>query len=189
MSVKTITNVRIGCFLAKSRPKYIFTHYSDIKGYPNTVWDISKTQVDYREVIWPRFGQKTSKNHAFLRSKDILKFHKFINFPWFQHLWPLTLLSWPKKCFVLWKTFSWPTNHQRFQFCPPLCHKMCFGQVLARVLRCNIVKFCQLIRYSSYSGVRTRTRFFVLAEWSKTYKKAFFWVKTCLGRCARASLT
>ena len=111
-------------------------------------------------MIWPRFGQKTSKNHAFLRSKDILKFHKFINFPWFQHLWLLTLLFWPKKCFVLWKTFSWPTKHQRFQFCPPLCHQMCFGQVLARVLRCNIVKFCRLTRYSSYSGVRTRTRTF-----------------------------
>ena len=80
MSVKTITKVEIGCFLAKSWSEYIFTHSSDMKRYPNTIWDISKTQVDFREVIWPRFGQKTVKNHALLRSRIILKFHKFIDF-------------------------------------------------------------------------------------------------------------
>ena len=61
MSVKTITKVEIGCFLAKSWPEYIFTHSSDMRGCPNTIWDISKTLFDHQKPYWPRFGQKTVK--------------------------------------------------------------------------------------------------------------------------------
>ena len=37
------------CFLAKSWPEYIFTHSSYMKEYPNTIWDISKTQSTFEK--------------------------------------------------------------------------------------------------------------------------------------------
>ena len=149
-------------FLANSWPEYILTHSSDMKGHSDTIWGISKTQVEYQEVIWPRFGEKTVKNHAFLRSNSILKFHKFIDFFLISALMtPYTSIL-AKIMFRITKNF-FMTKHQRFQFWPPLCHKiikMCFGQVLAKALLCKIVKFCQLIQYTTYSDIRKRTRFF-----------------------------
>ena len=57
---------------------------------------------------------------------------------------------------------------------------MCFGQVLARALLCKIVKFCQLIRYSSYSDIRKRTRVFSWPSGQKRPRRLSFGPKHIL---------